>query len=215
MEDRSKKMLLSVLGIFGLVIMTFCVTYAIFTYTKLGTTDNTITSGTLKFLYTENSGNGSGITMTNAFPISDSVGKELAGNNNVFEFKVEATNTSDSNMPYEVTLRKNSSSTLDESVIKVYLTDNSSSSEDALITPTKYSLLTDSSATNDYEEKTLYTSYVPANTSNYLKSFKLRIWIDEDTDFSGIEQSDGTIVYPYNDKTFKVTVNVYSNLNAS
>ena len=73
MKDK-KKILLSVLGILLIVLATAGITYAVFTYTKLGTTENTVTAGTLKFLYTENTGVGRGINISEAFPLSDEVG---------------------------------------------------------------------------------------------------------------------------------------------
>ena len=214
MSNKSRQIIVSLLGIASLLLITTGVTYAVFTYTKLGTTDNTVTTGTLKFIYTENSGGGNGITMTNAFPISDSQGKLLEGNNNIFDFKVQATNTGDTIMPYEVTLRKSSDSTLDSSVVKVYLTDTTDTTERVLVAPTKYNQLADTKVeVNGNIEKTLYQSTIKANTTNYEKSFRLRIWIDEATDFSPTKDSSGNQVYPYNDKTFKATVNVYSNVD--
>ncbi len=214
MNNKSRQIIVSLLGIASLLLITLGTTYAVFTYTKLGTTDNTVTTGTLKFIYTENSGGGNGITMTNAFPISDSQGKLLEGDNNIFDFKVQATNTGDTIMPYEVTLRKSSDSTLDSSVVKVYLTDTTDTTERVLVTPTKYNQLADTKVeVNGNIEKALYQSTIKANTSNYEKSFRLRIWIDEATDFSPTKDSSGNQVYPYNDKTFKTTVNVYSNVD--
>ena len=214
MNNKSRQIIVSLLGIASLLLITTGVTYAVFTYTKLGTTDNTVTTGTLKFIYTENSGGGNGITMTNAFPISDSQGKLLEGNDNIFDFKVQATNTGDTIMPYEVTLRKSSDSTLDSSVVKVYLTDTTDTTERVLVAPTKYNQLADTKVeVNGNIEKTLYQSTIKANTTNYEKSFRLRIWIDENTDFSPTKDSSGNQVYPYNDKTFKATVNVYSNVD--
>ena len=88
MNRKSKQILFSVLGVLSIFAITIGVTYAVFTYTKEGTTDNVVTSGTLKFLYTENNTNGNGISITEAEPISDTKGKELVGDNNVFDFKV-------------------------------------------------------------------------------------------------------------------------------
>ena len=98
-NEKNKKIILSVLGILSLVIITIGATYARFTYTRLGTTDNTITTGTLKFLYTENSKGGTGISITEAFPITDTEGKNLTGDNKVFDFKVEGTNTGKDEIP--------------------------------------------------------------------------------------------------------------------
>ena len=202
MKEKKKQLLLSVLGILSLVLITVGVTYAIFTYTRLGTTDNTITTGTLKFLYTENSKGGTGISITDAFPITDTEGKILTGDNNVFDFKVEGTNTGNEEIPYEVTLRKKSDSTLSESNVKVYLTDMEGDADTEILAPTLYSSLTQTNVdVGDEVEKTLFTGSVLGNTANYLKEFRLRMWIDENSNQDEI-----------NGKTFKTTVNVYSNV---
>ena len=202
MKDKKKELLLSILGILSLVLITVGVTYAIFTYTKLGTTDNIVTTGTLKFLYTENSKGGTGISITDAFPMTDQEGKNLIGDNNVFDFKVEGTNTGKDAIPYEVTLRKKSDSTLAESNIKVYLTDMEGDADTEILAPTLYSSLMQTNVdVGDEVEKTLYTDTVSGNTANYLKEFRLRMWIDENS-----------IQDDINGKTFTATVNVYANV---
>ena len=202
MKDKKKELLLSVLGILSLVLITVGVTYAVFSYTKLGTTDNIVTTGTLKFLYTENSKGGTGISITDAFPISDQEGKNLIGDNNVFDFKVEGTNTGNEEIPYEVTLRKKSDSTLAESNIKVYLTDMEGDADTQILAPTLYSSLTQTNVdVGDEVEKTLYTGSVLGNTDSYLKEFRLRMWVDENSNQDEI-----------NGKTFIATVNVYANV---
>ena len=202
MKEKNKKIVLSVLGILSLVIITIGVTYAIFTYTRLGSTENTVTTGTLKFLYTENTGVGNGISIENAFPVSDTVGKSYSTENYVFDFKVEGTNTGKDEIPYEVTLRKKSTSTLAESNVKVYLTDMTEDSDIEILEPTLYSdlPLTNIEVGNEVE-KTLHTESVLGNTANYLKEFRLRMWIDEN---SNQDEISG--------KTFTATVNVYSNV---
>ena len=67
----------------------------------------------------------------------------------------------------------------------------------------KYSELdqTDKVDSSKYDERILYEATVPANTANYEKNFKLRMWVSDDTDFT-----DGSM----NDRTFTLTVNVYA-----
>ena len=198
-KNNNRLVLSSILGIISLILITLGVTYAVFTYTKEGTTDNVVTTGTLKFLYTENSAGGTGINISEAEPISDTQGKSLVGDNNVFDFKVEGTNTGSDAIPYEVTLRKKDTSTMNESNVKVYLTDETESTD--IVEPTLYSKLTQTNidvGTNI--EKTLYKGEVAASTNNYLKTFRLRMWIDENSNQNDI-----------NGKSFTATVNVYSN----
>ena len=210
MQNKTKKIVISLLLVIVLVVIASYVTYAIFTYTSLGTTDNTVTAGTLKLRYDENTGNGTGIALTNAFPVSDSVAKSYDKDNQVFDFSISGENSGQTPIPYEITARLSDKSTLDKNVVKVYLTDITDQ-ETEVLEPTIYGdLLTTSINTNGYTEKTLYQSEVPSNTKSYLKKYRLRIWIDENTDFSGIEQEDGTMVYPYSNKTFNLSVNVYS-----
>ena len=198
-NNKSKQILFSVLGILSILVITIGVTYAVFTYTKEGTTDNVVTTGTLKFLYTENNTNGNGISITEAEPISDTKGKELVGDNNVFDFKVEGTNTGSEVIPYEVTLRKKDTSTMGEDNIKVYLQDGTDQTE--LLTPTLYSKLVQTTTdVGNNVEKSIYKGEVAGNTNNYLKTFRLKMWLDENADLSVI-----------GGQTFTATVNVYSN----
>ena len=85
-----------------MVAVTAGVSYAFFNYTRLGTTDNTITTGTINFLYDEKAASGNGITITDALPMSDTNGKIQIGTNNVFDFQIIATTTGNANIPYEI-----------------------------------------------------------------------------------------------------------------
>ena len=212
MKNRNN-ILLSILGIITLVIVTVGVSYAFFSYTKKGTTENSIKTGTITFMYTEVTGVGKGIKIEDSLPISDDQGKLLTGSGNVFEFKITSDTLSNTSIPYEVTARKSSNSTLDESAVKVYLTEVDGEESELLLD--NYSNLkeTDTNIPEGIVEKTLYKGKVPANTTKYEKNFKLRMWLDEGIDFSPVKDEDGNDTYPYNGKTFTLTVNVYANAN--
>ncbi len=198
---KKKQVLLTLLGVISLIVITVGVTYAFFNYAKEGTTDNTIKTGSITFLYTEVSGVGKGISLTEAYPVADSIGKVQVGEGKIFDFKVTSNISMNSSIGYQVTARKKTASTLDDNAVKVYLTEVNGTEQELLLS--KYSELsqTDRVDANKYTEKVLYESRVPANTANYEKNFRLRMWVDENTDFS-----DGSM----NDKTFTLTVNVYA-----
>ena len=200
-NSKKKQVLLTLLGVISLIVITVGVTYAFFNYAKEGTTDNTIQTGSITFLYTEVSGVGKGISLTEAYPVADSIGKVQVGEGKVFDFKVTSNISMNSSIGYQVTARKKTGSTLDDSAVKVYLTEVNGTEQELLLS--KYSELsqTDRVDANKYTEKVLYESRVPANTSNYEKNFRLRMWVSDDTDFT-----DGSM----NDKTFTLTVNVYA-----
>ncbi len=200
MKGKKKQIFLTLIAVLSLILITVGVSYSLFTYSKTGVTDNIIKTGKINFLYTEVSGIGKGISLTDAFPISDEEGKLQTGEGKVFDFKITSTIEMNSSILYEITARKKSDSTLDEDKVKLYLTEVDGTEQEILLD--KYSNLTQTNTKvpDGIVEKTIYEGTVPANT-NYEKNFRLRMWIDNDTDFS-----DGSM----NNKTFTVTVNVYS-----
>ncbi len=201
MKNKKKQIIITLMAIISLIVITVGVTYAFFNYAKEGTTDNTIKTGSITFLYTEVSGVGKGISLTEAYPVADSIGKVQVGEGKVFDFKVTSNISMNSNIGYQVTARKKTGSTLANSAVKVYLTEVNGTEQELLLS--KYSELSQTDRVNEskYTEKVLYEDTVSANTSNYEKNFRLRMWVSDDTDFS-----DGSI----NDKTFTLTVNVYA-----
>lgn len=218
-EIRNQSRLLLILALFLLVAVTAGVSYAFFNYTRLGTTDNVITTGTITFYYDELNQEGNGIILTDAIPMTDSDGIKLTGSNNVFNFRIVATTTTNVNLPYEITARKNDTSDDIDDNVKLYLTEVDTNNETAApLTMNndvvrKYSELSQT-ATNVGDgvvEKTVYTGTIPANSNNYEKNFRLRMWISEDTDFSPTQDEDGNDIYEMNNKKFKININVYSN----
>ena len=201
MKNKKKQIIITLIGIISLIVITIGVTYAFFNYSRTGTTDNVVKTGGITFLYTEVSGVGKGISLTEAYPVSDSIGKVQVGEGKVFDFKVTSNIEMNSNIGYQVTARKKTGSTLANSAVKVYLTEVNGTEQELLLS--KYSELsqTDKVDSSKFDERILYEATVPANTKNYEKNFRLRMWVDENTDFS-----DGSM----NDKTFTLTVNVYA-----
>ena len=201
MKNKKKQIIITLIAIISLIVITVGVTYAFFNYAKEGTTDNTIKTGSITFLYTEVSGVGKGISLTDAYPVADSIGKVQVGEGKVFDFKVTSNISMNSNIGYQVTARKKTGSTLSNSAVKVYLTEVNGTEQELLLS--KYSELsqTDKVDSSKFDERILYEATVPANTSNYEKNFRLRMWVSDDTDFT-----DGSM----NDKTFTLTVNVYA-----
>ena len=201
MKNRKKQIIITLVAIISLIVITVGVTYAFFNYAKEGTTDNTIKTGSITFLYTEVSGVGKGISLTDAYPVADSIGKVQVGEGKIFDFKVTSTISMNSSIGYQVTARKKTGSTLANSAVKVYLTEVDGTEQELLLS--KYSELsqTDKVDISKYDERILYEATVPANTSNYEKNFRLRMWVSDDTDFSDESM---------NDKTFTLTVNVYA-----
>ena len=200
-NNKKKQVFLTLIAVLSLVLITVGVSYSLFTYSKTGVTDNIVKTGRINFLYTEVSGIGKGISLTDAFPISDEEGKLQTGEGKVFDFKITSTIEMNSSISYEVTARKKSDSTLDEDKVKLYLTEIDGNEQEILLDKYSNLIQTNTKVPDGVIEKTIYEGEVPANT-NYEKNFRLRMWLDNDTDFS-----DGSM----NNKTFTITVNVYAN----
>ena len=198
---KKKAIIINTLALIGILTIIVGTSIAVFNYSKEGTGLNTITSGNLIFTYDEVDGIGKGIALENAMPILDSQGKAQTGLGNVFEFKVSASSASSVAIPYEITLRRSGDDI--GSSIKVYLTKVVGNTEEELVL-SKFSSLTPTSKvdSNTYDERVVYTGMVPVNTSNYSETYRLRMWVDNEADFS-----DGSL----NDKLFKLTVNMYAN----
>ena len=201
MNKKSTGLLLSILGVLSLVLITAGVTYAFFSYTKEGVTENTISTGTITFYYDELEGEGNGISIQDAMPMSDTDGMALSGANEYFNFKVTSTVSGDATIPYEVTARMKDGSTIAQNQVKLYLTANGSE------TGTNHTVDTDGSVKLYSElsptgvsvpsgtvEKTIFNGTVPAKTTSYAENFTLRMWINgektdgaSDVDYSAFE----------------------------
>ncbi len=204
-----RKVLVSVFGILGIVATTIGITYAFFSYSITGTTTTTIRSGAIEFKYKEGSRR---IEITEAMPMTDLQGKNQS---NYFDFEISAKTSETVDIPYDITVRKESGENiLSDSMIKLYLTkvsldSNENEVEDEI-------LLTNVSNLNGYTnnklnipitEKALYRSSVLAGDTNYSQKYRLRMWIDENTSY--INQTSGIDSYPLQGKTYSLTVNVY------
>lgn len=193
-EDNLTKITLSLIFVIILFISVICITYAVFSYSREGMVKNVINTGTITFSYAETS---NGITLTNAMPISDSIGKNLeksGDSNSYFDFNVSCKMTNTDRIQYEIYTTKDAETNeVDEKYVKIYLTDKITdkplSGYDEEV-PTYYNLKDSISKDN---AKELYRG---SFTSSGVQSFRLRMWLDENYNLQSSSQ------------IFKVKVNV-------
>ncbi len=215
-EKGTKKEIIAVcLLVLSLVLIAIGTTFAFFQYSKQGTTVNKLESGTLTFIYDENRKEKNGVSLTNAFPMSDTDGVKQTGTG-FFEFQVRS-EAKGASIYYEIYLTKDNNSTLPEYAVKTYLTEVSDTG-----TETGVSNLFTSEAINLYSElgeskvpsllkqevigKTLYQGSV--SEEEITKTFRYRMWIDNDAN----QVRGGEWIHNY--KTFSVKVNVYAQNNS-
>ena len=209
MEKKKQGIVITSVLLVCLILVVIGVSFAFFTYSRQGSKENTITTGSLTFVYDEQKAEGNGITLNNAFPMSDDEGKQLSGSNNVFDFQVLASTKGES-ISYEVIGKKDDASTLPENVTKIYLTTLSGSEESEVATTVKdgvvttYDELSDTQI-EDQTGKTLYQEVIPLNQTGYQKNFRLRMWLSEEASTT----TNGS--WDYNNKTFTIRINVVAN----
>jgi len=215
-QDSSAQILLSILGVISLILITVGVSFAFFTYEKQVAIENKLNEGKISLIYSKNLYSDRGLSITSITPVDDSLGKTFNSDKYVFDFRIVGDSKGNPEIPYEITLRKDVASLLEESNVKVYLTeiDGGKEVESELTTSSghvkTFNVLnqTDVISANEEIEKTIYQGEIPADTSNYEKSFRLRIWISDTVTSSTAltpEEIVGNIL-------FQVNLNVYANV---
>ena len=209
---NKKIVIITIIAVLALVLITLGVTYAFFNYLREGTTENTIDSGSISFVYEEVNKIGNGIKIEDALPTSDIDGKQ----GNYFEFKVSSsTSVGNVEIPYEITGRITEESSYLSNYVKIYLTKVNGTIEEEKVL-SMYNDLTDSTnqLAKEYNDKTIYKDYIPAGSRNYTEVYRLRMWLNEDVnDGNVIDFSEVNGEYPSQNKTFSMKINVYANGN--
>ena len=189
---NDKKKIVSIAGILFLVIFVVAISYAAFSYSKIGR-ENKITTGTISMNYTEAN---NGLTINEAVPTTDEEGKILISPGQVFDFTVSIDIVGDFQVSYEVVAEKQASSTLDEKYVKLYLErglDGTNYSE--IMEPSTYAGIEKASEFGAPTGSMIMdTGTVSSSTLYY---YRLRMWLDESYELTSEA------------KSFTVKVNVY------
>ncbi len=197
MINQERKIGFSILGIALLLVFVYIVSLAAFNFSQKGIRENKIQSGTVSMNYLEDD---AGISITNAYPISDDTGKKLTGEESdlgimelskaYFDFTVSVTASADTTIQYEI-LGENISTepSLGEEFVKIYLTDGDESETpmkgfDEEKVPT---FSTFKPVSSNSKQRILYKgTFTKAEES---QKFRLRMWV-ADT-YEGEEQQTG------------------------
>ena len=218
-NNASSKRYAIIFGIFALVIVTTAASFAFFTYSRTGQTTTTITSGDIEFSFIE----GTNAFLTDAFPVSDSVGANDASGEYTFDVKMSSS-SSNNKMTYNVYLVDNNKATQDDEGNEIKYFSNEQI-EFALIKNGTYvagtsgnvgKKLTDVTGFNVDssigEGLVLENQEIIANTKD---NYKLRIWISDDVNYSNTIDSSGTMTGKFNGYKYSLKVKVTSGVETT
>ncbi len=201
---NKKETIMSVSALLFIVLVVIGITYAAFSYTGLGTKSNKVTTSTITMNYNEAT---NGITLTDAFPISDNDGKQLTGEGRTFSFTVTVTTGNNTAVGYEVSAVKDNASTLGNNDVRIYLEKSTSGAEGTyseVLAPTGF---TPGNSTTEIGtpqgEMLLHSDSTTTTRTDY---YILRMWVNENYQVTG------------ESKFFTIKVNVYgtdSHINVS
>ena len=161
-----------------LFLSTFGITVSFYKGSKSSDTPNEIVTEKIVFTYSDVDRGGNGISIKNAVPISDTVGKAMIGKGEYFDFSVTATSTN-ANILYKVLARKDSVSTLKDSDIRIYLASTNGNYEKEVVLDTFSRLKQVTIDGTDYY--LLYEKTLDKNIEKYSDFYILKMWVKEGT----------------------------------
>lgn len=191
-KNDSKKIIFSLILISILVLSVIGISFASFVQSQKGSKDNTISTGTISMTYTEDT---NGISISNAFPMSDDVGKVLSGKNEYFDFTVNTKVSGNVDLIYEVAAVKDKASTLSDDDVKIYLEREKNGVYEQVLAPTKFIPL-DKITDVGSPDGSMVLVRVTRN-DNFVDNYRLRMWVSDSALSSSTSQ------------TYIIKVNVY------
>ena len=198
-SNSSKQILISILGVAILIVAVVGISFAAFTYVGNGEKTNTITTGTITMSYTEDT---NGITLSNALPMTDEAGKALSGEDQYFDFTVNAkiVGKGTTTINYVITATEVKAE-LPNTGVKVYLTSDNDNTEE--LAPALVSTLPLTQAGNSAGatagERILKSGSITTtdNSVDETTKYRLRMWVDQNYEAPSTQQ------------VYSIKVNVY------
>lgn len=176
------------------ILLFFCVFGITYSVYKSDSTDNIIDTGEIIFSYSDVGQAGNGIYIKNATPLSDEVGKVMIGSGQYFDFSTTSS-TKNSKINYKILVNKDSTSTLSDNNVKIYLTQLFGGIEKDLVLDNFSNLKQET--INNKKYYVLYDKVLEKALENYSDMYRLRLWVDENA-------------VNYDDQYFSIKIDVYA-----
>lgn len=194
-EEKTKKSsrttLLIILAVTILVISVISLSFATLQQEEKNDSSNSISTGNISMNYTESV---NGISINNAMPTSDIVGKQLKGKGEYFDFTINSTIVGNISLQYEIAAVKDVNSTIPDSDMKLYLEQQVSGSYETVMEPTMFTPISKKSEVGSPVGSMILKTVTKDKTSS--DNYRLRMWIKEDAQIT-------------QGQTYIIKVNVY------
>ncbi len=173
-EKKTRRLLFSIVGVTILVLAVLGLSFATFQQEHKSGNSNSITTQNISMNYTEGE---NGISIVNATPTSDAVGKLLSGKGEYFDFTITATLAGNAKVKYEIAAMKDKSSTIPDANMKLYLEQQVSGTYEEVMAPKVYTPITEESEVGSPVGSMILKTVTKeeSGTDNY----RLRMWIKE------------------------------------
>ncbi len=187
-QEETRELLLSIFGVALIILVITGITYAVFKYTVQGEKINAITTGAIQMSYIESNTNV--ISIENAIPISDYIGKQQE---EYFDFALTSSISGIIKINYNIVAKQVPTlNSLEPNQIKVYLEKKEGGTYQQVLEPTIFN-------PTSVDGMILYKGTFDNSendTKEFIDNYRFRMWINE------TEQLSDTV------KTFKIKINV-------
>ena len=188
---KNKKIFL-ILSIMVILILTFGLTYALTKYVKFSSNNISITGD----IYLKLNGSNQ-INLTNMYPMTKEEALRL--DNNSFNFTITGKNTSNKTIYYGISLE--SSGTIKDSDISVYLEENNN-------------VLVDGLRFQSFKDNPIYIDTIVGNTTEeFTKNYTLKVWLRENVLISDTETNADYATDEWANATISLKLKVDGDLN--
>lgn len=194
-KEYSKKIIISLILVIILVLLVICLSFSAYIKMEQNKQSKDDVKANVSMTYTEST---NGISIENASPTSDEVGKKLNGKNEYFDFTVSTKNPNKSKVVYEIAAVNDKNSTISDNDIRIYLEKQVSGTYEEIVKPQPFKPIAKNSKIGSPKGSMLLKKVKTKVSSN--DNYRLRMWLSDKANIQDV-------------KTYAVKINVYGKLD--
>ena len=174
-ENYSRRILYLLLLVAFLVIVVISLSFTIYIREQKSKSKDINKKNEIVMRYTEDT---NGISIQNAVPLTDEVGKAQSNENEYFDFTVESKVQSNQKIEYEIAVIKDKSSTIADKDIKIYLEEQKNGTYVESVAPVSFVPI--ESATDIGSPVGSMVLKKVHQSASLSKNYRLKIWISQE-----------------------------------